>query len=62
MRYEIYRDKSAAGLWRWRFRAANNEIIGTSGTGYNDIKECRNRIELMKKSLEADVIEVPLTE
>lgn len=32
MHFQIYRD--SAGEWRWRLRAANNEIIADSAEGY----------------------------
>ncbi len=32
MHFQIYRD--AANLYRWRLRAANNEIIADSSEGY----------------------------
>jgi len=31
---EIFRDK--AGEWRWRLRAVNGKVIGTSGEGYGE--------------------------
>lgn len=32
MKIEIYKDKK--GLWRWRFRSTNGNILADSGQGY----------------------------
>jgi uncharacterized protein YegP (UPF0339 family) len=34
MRTETFRD--AQGKWRWRRRAGNNEVVATSGEGYDN--------------------------
>ena len=56
MRYEIYQD--SAREWRWRYRAANNKIIGVSGEGYVNKVDCRHSITLMKQSTNAPVVEL----
>ncbi len=55
MEYSIYKDK--AGEWRWRLRAANNEIIA-SGEGYRNKSDCLHAIDLVKDSQDAPVQEV----
>ena len=56
MRYEVYKD--GRGEWRWRLRAANHEIIATSGEGYKNKADCLHGIELVKDSADAPVVEV----
>ena len=55
MRYQMYQD--TAGEWRWRLRAANHEIIATSGEGYRNKGDCRHAIDLVKGSANAPVEE-----
>lgn len=55
MRYQMYQD--AANEWRWRLRAANHEIIATSGEGYKNKSDCRHAIDLVKGSANAPVEE-----
>jgi uncharacterized protein len=47
MRFEIYKD--AAGQFRWRLVAANNEIIAT-GEAYRHRRDCLDAIELVRDS------------
>ena len=57
MRFQIYKD--SAGEWRWRFRAANHEIIAVSSEGYSSKSSCRNSVELVQNgAADADVEEV----
>ncbi len=56
MRYQVYQD--AAKEWRWRLRAANHEIIATSGEGYKNKADCLHGIDLVKGSGNASVEEV----
>lgn len=53
MYYEVYQDTSQE--WRWRLRAANNEIIAASGEGYHNRQDCLNAIDLVKSSQNAPV-------
>lgn len=53
MRYKVYKD--ARGEWRWRLLAANNQIIATSGEGYQNKQDCLSAIELVKNSRSAPV-------
>ena len=39
-----------AGEWRWRFRAANGEIIAVSSEGYSSKWACQRSIELVKQN------------
>lgn len=45
--FEIYKDK--VGEWRWRLKAANNEIIATS-EGYKEKTGCEAGIASVKKN------------
>jgi hypothetical protein len=45
--FEVYKD--AKGEFRWRLKAANNQIIGTSGEGYRAKADCMNAIDTIKK-------------
>ncbi len=56
MKFEIYKD--AAGEWRWRLKAANGQIVATSGEGYHNKSDCRHGIDLVKSSSSAPVVEV----
>lgn len=51
MYFEIYRE--GMGLlstqWRWRLRAANNEIIA-SGESYNNKQDCLHAVNLIKST------------
>ena len=40
---EKYED--AAGEWRWRLKAANGQIIATSGEGYNSKSNAERAID-----------------
>ena len=55
MTYWIFRDKSRE--WRWRLRAANNQIIAVSGEGYVAKSDCLHAINLVKSSHDAPVKE-----
>lgn len=46
-KFEIYKDKK--GEFRWRLRAANNQVIAT-GEGYASKAGCKNGIESVKKN------------
>jgi len=56
MKYEMYRD--TRGEWRWRLKAANGQIIATSGEGYSSKTSCEHGINLVKGSATAPVVEV----
>ncbi len=47
MTFEIYKDSD--GLWRWRLRAANYQIIA-SGESYYNKSDCLHAINLVKKT------------
>jgi uncharacterized protein YegP (UPF0339 family) len=51
MHYEKYR---SGAEWRWRLRAANNEII-SSGEAYWNERDCDHAINLNKSSANAPV-------
>ncbi len=46
LRFEIFRD--IAGEYRYRIRAANGNIIGTSGEGYKAKADCRHAVDLIQ--------------
>ena len=46
MHYKVYKD--LRNEWRWRLRAANNEIIADSGEGYRNKSDCLAAINLVK--------------
>jgi uncharacterized protein YegP (UPF0339 family) len=48
MTFQIYRDK--ADEFRWRLKAANGQIVATSGQGYTTKANCRHEIEQIKKN------------
>jgi len=54
MKYVIYVDQN--GFWRWRFVAANNEIVA-SGEAYHNREDCLHAIGLLKASSNAAVYE-----
>ena len=47
VRFECYKD--AKGEYRWRMKAANNEIIADSSEGYTTKEACLNGIGLVKQ-------------
>lgn len=54
MKYEMYRD--TRNEWRWRLKAANGNIIATSGEGYVNKADCENAIHLVKSSSSAPIV------
>jgi hypothetical protein len=61
MHFEVYdsaasRLKIGAGAaalaadWRWRLRAANGQIIATSGEGYTTRENCVHALNLVKST------------
>jgi uncharacterized protein YegP (UPF0339 family) len=56
MKFELY---TSAGLWYWRLRAANHEIIA-QGEGYQNKQDARHAVHLvMDTSRETRLIELP---
>ena len=53
--YQIYKD--VAGEWRWRFRAANHQIIAVSSEGYVYQNDCLHSIALVKASADSPIYE-----
>ncbi len=54
--FEIYQD--ARGEWRWRFRAANGEIVAVSSEGYVNRGDCEYAINLTRAADRAPVREI----
>jgi uncharacterized protein YegP (UPF0339 family) len=56
-KFEMYKD--ARGEFRWRLKAANGQIIATSGEGYTTKASCDNGINSVKSNApDAEVVEV----
>ena len=54
-KFEIYKDRR--GEFRWRLRAANNQVIA-SGEGYASKAGCKNGIESVRKNaLKATIVD-----
>ncbi len=49
LKFETYTD--AKGEYRWRLRAANGQVIATSGQGYKDKRDRLNAVERIKKDV-----------
>jgi uncharacterized protein YegP (UPF0339 family) len=45
--FEIYQD--ARKEHRWRLKAANGQVIATSGQGYKAKADCRHGVEVVQK-------------
>jgi uncharacterized protein YegP (UPF0339 family) len=56
-KFEVYRDK--AGEYRWRLRAANNEVVADSNEGYRTKRSCLHGIEVVKRIAAAAPINEP---
>lgn len=56
MKFEYFKD--TRGEWRWRFKAANGEIVAVSSEGYTRKESCLHSIDLMKQCGDAPVYEV----
>ncbi len=56
MYYQVYRD--AAREYRWRAKAANHQIIATSGEGYKNKADCVSAIHILKSNPDAPIKEV----
>ena len=55
LRFEIYRD--ARSKFRWRLKAGNNKVIGTSGEGYQAKADCRRAIDLIIREASSATVE-----
>ncbi|MBY6346332.1 DUF1508 domain-containing protein [Providencia rettgeri] len=56
MKFVLYKDKG--GEWRWRFKAANGNIICVSSEGYSSKQSAQHSIESVKKGMaDAPVVE-----
>jgi uncharacterized protein YegP (UPF0339 family) len=56
MRFTIYRS-SSDGLWYWRLRAGNHEVIA-QGEGYTRRGGAEHAIELIRSASDAPLIEL----
>ena len=54
-KFHVYKDEFEE--WRWRLVSSNGKIIATSGEGYRAKKSCTDGIDLVKASINADVVE-----
>jgi uncharacterized protein YegP (UPF0339 family) len=55
LRFEIYRD--ARSKFRWRLKAGNNKVVGTSGEGYQAKADCRKAIDLIIREAGSATVE-----
>jgi len=46
-KFTMYKDTQSK--WRWRFQADNYKIVADSSEGYNEKKDCRDGIDIVKK-------------
>lgn len=53
--FETYED--AKQQHRWRLKASNGQVIGTSGQGYKDKRDCENAIASIKKGAQTARVE-----
>lgn len=53
-RYQVYQD--VAGQYRWRLRAANNEIV-SEGEAYASERGARRGIEAHRRAAQTEVVE-----
>jgi uncharacterized protein YegP (UPF0339 family) len=49
LKFEIYQD--AAKEYRWRLKAANGEILGTSGQGYKAKGDCQKGVARIQEEM-----------
>lgn len=56
MKFVLYKD--ARGEWRWRFKAANGNIVCVSSEGYSSKQSAQQSIESVKKGMP----DAPVTE
>jgi uncharacterized protein YegP (UPF0339 family) len=52
LKFEVYED--AANQFRWRLKAANGEILATSGQGYKAKESCKRGVALIKSEADSD--------
>jgi uncharacterized protein YegP (UPF0339 family) len=56
-KFEVYKD--VRGEFRWRLKAANGQIIATSGEGYTSKSGCQNGIDSVKSNApDAEIVEM----
>lgn len=58
MRFELYRD--SGGAWRWRLRVQNGNVIADSAEGYVRREDCEHGIALVRKSVDASLVDMTL--
>jgi len=55
-KFEVYEDNAKA--YRWRIKAANGQVVGSSNKGYKDKADCEKVVETIKKGApKAEVVE-----
>ena len=47
LKFEVYQDVKMQ--YRWRLKAANGQVIATSGQGYKAKADCVNAVEIIKQ-------------
>lgn len=59
MKFEIFKDRF--NIWYWRFVNFDNEIIAYSSKGFENIRECKSSIKLLKVfAFGADIVKVKI--
>lgn len=57
--YEVYRlEILAAGGWRWRLRAANGEVVATSGQSFRSRAEAARAIDAVRRACASEIVEI----
>ena len=54
-KFQIFQDKS--GEYRWRLKAANGQIIATSGEGYKAKADAERGVQIVQQNATAAKIE-----
>jgi len=54
LKFEIYQD--AGKEFRWRLKAANNEILATAGEGYKAKADAQRGVELIQEGVTKDTV------
>ena len=55
LKFEVYKD--SRGGFRWRLKAGNGRILGSSGDGYKNRVDCLGAIDLIKKGASTAAVE-----
>ena len=56
VKFETYKDEVSE--WRWRLIATNGRVVGDSGEGYKNKKDCLREINKIRATFGANTLEV----